>query len=320
MKNKVKLQKQYGLVSKAVLQNKKISIKAKGLYVYLSARAGNKFKCNPTVSTICRDLGITDTSFYKYKKELETAGVITTIKIGQGIKKHNEYHLTKVTKGYGIVYLDALTNKEIKLQSKTIYGLISCYAGTRFIAYPLSKLIYTYLNISRNTHFRLLKGLKEKDIVKTKQLHINGRYAYCNYYINGATPNNIKNRYIIKFKGKRNKNNKNTKIQKSTYTNYREMILNNINYKSLQGYYANNNKALKLLNEIVDILTNTLYEGGKPLLFKGVKIQTSVLQSIYGKLEFKNIKSVVDNVLNVPNKINNKTEYLRVSLTNSYYN
>lgn len=320
MKNKIKLNKQYGLVSKTVLQNKKISIKAKGLYVYLSARAGNKFKCNPTVSTICKDLGITDTSFYIYKNELEAAGAITIIKIGKGINKRNEYHLNKVTKGYGIVYLDVLTNKEIKLQSKAIYGLISCYAGTRFIAYPLSKLIYTYLNISRNTHFRLLKGLKEKGIVKTKQLHIDGRYSYCNYYINGATPNNAKNRYIIKFKGKRNKNTKNTKIQKSNYTNYRKMVLNNISYKSLQGYYANNNKALSLLNDIVDILTNTLYEGGKPLLFKGIEMQNNVLQSIYGKLEFKNIKSVIDSVLNVTNKINNKTEYLRVSLANSYYN
>ena len=245
MKQKLKINKQYGLISNEIIKNKNISIKAKGLYIYLSARSGNKFKCRPTISTICKDLGITDTSFYKYKNELETANILTVIKTGQGINKRNEYHLQKVTKGYGIVYLDVLKDKNIKLQAKAIYGLLSCYAGTRFIAYPISKLIYTYLNISRNTHFRLLKGLKEKGIVKTKQLHINGRYSYCNYYINGATPNNTKTRFIIKFKGK-NKNNKNIKIQKSTYTNYKEMVLNNINYKSLQGYYANNNKALNL--------------------------------------------------------------------------
>lgn len=321
MKQKIKIEKQYGLVSKQVLQNKKISIKAKGLYVYLSARAGNKFKCKPTISTICRDLRVTDTSFYKYKKELEAAGILITVKTGRGVTKRNEYHLQKVTKGYGIVYLDVLTNKNIKLQSKAIYGLISCYAGARFIAYPLSKLIYTYLKISRNTHFRLLKGLKEKGIVKTKQLHIDGRFAYCNYYINGAKPNNTKNRYIIKFKGTR-KNIKNTKTDntKTNYTNYREMVLSNINYKSLQGYYAKNNKALNILNDIVDIITNTLYEGSKPLLFKGVEMQTNILQSIYSKLEFKNIKSVIDSVLSIKNKINNKTEYLRVSLANSYYN
>lgn len=324
MKSKIKLNKQYGIVNKNVLQNKNISIKAKGLYVYLSARAGNKGTCNPTISTICSNLNINDATFHKYKNELINNNIITVTKEGKGIKQRNVYQLPKVSKGYGIVYLDTLTDNNINLQAKAIYGLLACYAGARFIAYPLAKLIYSYLKVSRNTYFKALKVLKLNNIVKTKQLHINGRYAYCNYYINGAEPNKTNTKYIFKFKNKNKvKNNKITKTTTTTINNeykaYEELVKANIEYEALQGVYQGDTGALNILGNIVSILVNSAYMGQiNGIKANGVNISGNILKSVYNKLNYNHIKNVVDNVLNV-NKINNIREYLKVALFNSYY-
>ena len=324
MKSKIKLNKQYGIVNKNVLQNKNISIKAKGLYVYLSARAGNKGTCNPTISTICSNLNINDATFHKYKNELINNNIITVTKEGKGIKQRNVYQLPKVSKGYGIVYLDTLTDNNINLQAKAIYGLLACYAGARFIAYPLAKLIYSYLKVSRNTYFKALKVLKLNNIVKTKQLHINGRYAYCNYYINGAEPNKTNTKYIFKFKNKNKvKNNKITKTTTTTINNeykaYEELVKANIEYEALQGLYGGDTGALNILGNILSILVNSAYMGQiTGIKANGVNISGNILKSVYNKLNYNHIKNVVDNVLNV-NKINNIREYLKVALFNSYY-
>lgn len=324
MKNKVKLNKQYGLVNKNVLQNKNISIKAKGLYTYLCARAGNKGYCNPTVATICNDLNINDATFHKYKNELLNNNIITITKQGTGIKQRNTYQLPKATTGYGIVYLETLKDNNINLQAKAIYGLLACYSGTRFIAFPLSKLIYTYLKISRNTYFRILKLLKVHNIVTTKQLHINGRFAYCNYYINGAKPNKATTKYIFKFTGKRknitNTTNSNITPHIIQYDNFKDLVHTNINYLALLGYFKHNNKAIELLNDITDIITNTLFTKPKPLIFNNITLQSSIVQAIFNKLEFKHVKYVINNILNVKHKINNRTQYIKVCLTNAYYN
>lgn len=334
MKQKIKLNKQYGIVNKNVLQNKNISIKAKGLYVYLAARSGNKGCCNPTVSTICSDLHITENSFYKYKNELLSANIITIKKTGTGIHKRNTYILPKLNKGYGFVFLDVLTNKHITLQAKAIYGLISCYAGARFVAFPSAKLVYSFLNIARNTYFNLLKILKQFNIVATKQLHINGRFAHCNFYINGAKPNNTNNRYIFKFTHKLNKrnkifntthtpNNNNNTITKHLhnieYAHYTQLVHDNINYNALHGTFSNDKYALHLLTQITDIITNTLYTGSKDIAFNGFLMNASIVQAIFNKLEFKHIKLVINNIIHNPYKINNLTTYLRVCLLNAFY-
>ena len=330
MKQKIKLNKQYGITNKDILQNKNISIKAKGLYTYLCARAGNKGYCNPTVSTICNDLNINDATFHKYKNELINNNIIKVTKQGKGIKQSNVYQLPKVTKGYGIVYLDILKDNNINLQAKAIYGLLACYAGTRFVAYPLAKLIYSYLKISRNTYFKALKLLKVHNIVKTKQLHINGRFAYCNYYIHGVKPNKTNTKYIFKFKNKNKVKNKNNKITTTTthntiittnseYQAYTELIKVNIEYEALQGLYVGNTRASNILSNILSILVNTAYMGQiKGIKANGVNISESIVKQIYNKLNYNHIKNVVDSVVGVQ-KINNLREYLKVALFNSYY-
>lgn len=333
MKNKVKINKQYGIINKEVIKDSRLSANAKGLYTYFCARAGNKGICNPSVDTICKDLHINVATFHKLKNELVNNKIINIEKKGTGINRRNSYILLKQTNtGYGMVYLDIVMNPRLNLKSKAIYGLLACYAGTRFIAYPLSKLIHSTLKISRNTYFNALRMLKELNFLITKQLHINGRFAHCNYYINGKEPNNKKIRFI--FKGLKN-NKLNTNIKKTNYTaninknedtvlkcynTYKDNIISNIEYDALLGLFKDNKKALYILDNILTILTNDTYsENVKSIVVNDIKLSSSIIKSIFNKLNFDNIKYVIDNILKTNKKIKNIKKYIRVALVNSYY-
>lgn len=337
MKQKIKLNKQYGLINKQVLTNKNISANAKALYTYLSARSGNKNICNPTIPTILKDLNICEATFHKLKKELIENGIIEVIKEGKGLQKRNHYKLLhNINKNFGYVYLDTLTDPTLTLKAKAIYGLLASYSGSRFVSYPLSKIIYTYLKMSRNTYFSAIKILKKLRYVKTKQLHINGRYSYCNYYINGKKPNNTKTRYI--FKNLKNKIIKSNTTKTTTTTNpnkenyvgkeeiyieykqYESIVKDNIEYNSLSTIYKNNNEALYWLDNILSVLTNNIYFENKGLHINEHTVTGGSLATIYNKLNFNHIQTVVESLLAVPTtKIKNIRNYLKVTLYNIFY-
>lgn len=86
----------YGIIHKSVMQDHRISIKAKALYAYLCSYAGNTAVAFPSVALTCRDLGITKTSYYKYREELVKAGHIT-VERQRGDRdkfKNNIYRIT----------------------------------------------------------------------------------------------------------------------------------------------------------------------------------------------------------------------------------
>lgn len=323
MKQKLKINKQYGIVNKTVMQNKNISANAKALYTYLCARSGNKNICNPTIPTILKDLNICEATFHKLKRELIENKIIDIVKIGQGLQRRNHYKLLHNTnKNFGYVYLDILIS-DISLKSKAIYGLLACFSGIRFVAYPLAKVIYTYLKISRNTYFTAIKMLKNLKYIITKQLHINGRFANCNYYINGKQPNKQEIRYIFKFKRKNKIKTTTIKtIEKeidTTYTMYESIVQDNIEWNSLLTLYKENHKAKYFLENILSVLTNTIYFENKDLQVNGITVISDTLKSIYNKLTYSHIKTVVENLLATTNKINNIRQYIKVALYNSYY-
>lgn len=337
MKKKVEIKEQYGIVNKKVINNKNLSTNAKGLYVYLCARSGNKRECNPKVTTICNDLGVTEATFHKAKNELVANRIIYIKKVGEGLKKRNKYVFTERQENgtYGIVYLKVLTNNKLSLKAKAIYGLLSCLAGARFVAYPLAKAVYLTLGICRNTYFSCMKQLKEYGCLMTKQLHINGRYTYCNFYINGKKPNKPQERYI--FKGRKTQRNKNilasilykemvkkqTEIQEvptPEYKNYQEIVSSNIKYEALKGLYGGNEKAIYLLENAFSVIVSNIYSKKiKDIQYKKYMFNSSVVKSIFSKLNYDNVKYAIDCVLKVDTKIKNIRSYLRVALFGSYY-
>ena len=86
--------KGFGLISKAVMQDKNLHITAKAIYAYLCSFAGNKLVVFPSRTKICEDLGIAIDTFNKYLKQLRVYGYIDVVqKRNEGNFSHNEYIL-----------------------------------------------------------------------------------------------------------------------------------------------------------------------------------------------------------------------------------
>ena len=67
----------YGTVAKSVMKSKNISIGSKALYAYLCSYAWGKNESYPTVNSIITDLGISERTFSKHRRELEKSGYVT---------------------------------------------------------------------------------------------------------------------------------------------------------------------------------------------------------------------------------------------------
>ena len=117
-------EKGYGIVAKLAMQDKALSVGAKGLYAYLCSYAWGKDESYPTVDSITNDLGISEQTFRRYKKELEGKGYITVNFRNMGGTNRNVYTINnspreKVTvlKNHGVKN-DNPNNKRNTLQEK----------------------------------------------------------------------------------------------------------------------------------------------------------------------------------------------------------
>lgn len=91
----------YGLIAQKVMRDKRLSIKAKAIYAYLSSFAGSGTDRTafPGVSLMMDELGIKSRdTYYKYRNELEEAGYITveSQKDERGRFSRNIYYIEAV--------------------------------------------------------------------------------------------------------------------------------------------------------------------------------------------------------------------------------
>lgn len=78
MSNFIKSNFAFGILPKAVMRDKDVTIQGKAIYAYLCVYAGNKSEAFPSVSLITHELGISKDTFYKHLKILKKVGYITT--------------------------------------------------------------------------------------------------------------------------------------------------------------------------------------------------------------------------------------------------
>lgn len=71
------LSKGYGISPKLVMQDREITIEAKGIYSYFASYAGNGTTAFPSVNKIIYDLSIGEERFYNHRKYLIDKGYIT---------------------------------------------------------------------------------------------------------------------------------------------------------------------------------------------------------------------------------------------------
>ena len=344
MKSKIKMEKQYGLVVREILQNKDLSIDAKGLYVYLAARAGNKYTCYPTIATICKDLDICESTFHNLKNELIEHKIISITKTGTGFSKQNIYNLLiKANKGYGMVYLDTLTDSSISIKSKAIYGLIASFGGADRLAHPLVKVICKCLKICRNTYFKYVKKLKELEIINIKQVHRDGRFANCYYYFNGNNMPlkhahlkyiyvNDKTRESVeedkklwaeekKERAIERAEKKAAKERKDTYKEYLAEVKRNIEYEALKGKYLHADRGIYMLNNIVSVLTNTIHfsKDDDEIKIGDKLLPAKQVIAVFKKIKYEHVSKTINNIVTCHAQIGNLRAYLRTTLYNNYY-
>lgn len=66
----------YGIVYQEIMRSPDLPGNSKLIYAYLAAFAGNGDECYPSVETICKELGMTKTTMYKYMNALVEGGVV----------------------------------------------------------------------------------------------------------------------------------------------------------------------------------------------------------------------------------------------------
>jgi hypothetical protein len=71
-----KMPKGYGIIESEIMQMEGLSIKAKGLYAYLSSCTGGKECDLPKIEIIATDLVISKSAVKKYLNELLSFGII----------------------------------------------------------------------------------------------------------------------------------------------------------------------------------------------------------------------------------------------------
>lgn len=64
------MSKGYGTIPKLVMQHEDLSIEAKAIYAYLASFAGAGDTAYPSVSIMCKHLGISKDRFYRHRKSL----------------------------------------------------------------------------------------------------------------------------------------------------------------------------------------------------------------------------------------------------------
>ncbi len=193
------LEKGYGITSKVVIKDKKINVKAKGVYIFLCSYADENGISFPRRETIMKYLGIgSKNTYYKYLNELLESQYITVKqeKI-EGRFTPNVYTIKRSVNGtelfknsFGIVPRAVMEDKNLSIESKVVYTYLSCYSNKNKLSFMNIDQIKTELNISYININKSLKKLLEYNYIEKNQNKVNYKYS-SNSYVLLHYPNSI---------------------------------------------------------------------------------------------------------------------------------
>ena len=88
--------KGYGLIYKAVMQDKRLSATAKAIFAYLSSYAGAGTVSFPSRTRILKELGISESTYYKHFRQLIDCGYLNVVQRKVGHKfSVNDYYINE---------------------------------------------------------------------------------------------------------------------------------------------------------------------------------------------------------------------------------
>ena len=179
--------KGFGVIPKAVMIDKDLTIEAKAIYAYFASYAGNGNTAFPTRNTILSHLKISKERYYKNLHLLDKLGfILINQNRDNGIYARNIYTLVTNPKkfenltddvsikvknfglkstGFGIIPKAVMIDPDINISAKAIYAYICCFSGNGFTA-PTYPEIKAHLRIGEDTFLRHRKLLLEADYIR----------------------------------------------------------------------------------------------------------------------------------------------------------
>lgn len=182
----------YGLIPRAIMRDKSISIGSKGLYAYLASFAGSKLVCYPTKEIIMAELKIAKNTFNKYINELQESGYIKIERNRdkKGLLTNNIYHLIydintvdKSSPSTKICDMDSTPDTKICDMDESIENKPS---------YPSTKVCDVDNNVENKPIYpgRNLRDLIDCD-TNSNSININSKYVCIDEQGNKTSENSI---------------------------------------------------------------------------------------------------------------------------------
>lgn len=349
LKNEGILIKGFGLVYKSVLQSKDLNLKAKAIYAYLCAFAGNSNKCYPSVKKITNDLNIDYQTLLKYRGELVSKGLIRVereknkfnanniyiieintenIKINLSDEDNYELNIRKYKDikkyGFGIISRAIMMDNSISINAKAEYAYLCSLAGTTNNAFPSLKRILTTLKVSINTYYKAFNELLAKGYIKVIQRRNKGKFSVNDYYICEKPLNKDEEIKLvqrdIKFYSKYREDAKSTiNNYNEIYNAYRQTIAENIDlYNLLSNAKSDDEK--EFLENIVHTMTRVMANENKESYYiNKCTMPISVIKSIFIKLSKEHILDIKTYFFREKRTVINMEKYLVSALFNSFH-
>lgn len=161
----------YGFLSKRIMQDKNISVKAKGLYAFFCSIAGTMRNCKLPVGAICATLNISQPSYHLYLKELVNAGYVGVRQLRKPTEGRNGNVTSYYMNEYCLYDFQYNTENGQPDQTKQLTGEAEKPAGKQKKSFPyiitrvfsvnyILNIISNFTNDNMCNTFFLSKGKK----------------------------------------------------------------------------------------------------------------------------------------------------------------
>ena len=258
--------KGYGIIPKALMLDRDLSLEAKAIYAYIASFAGAGETAFPGRDKILRDLDISKTRYYKHFDQLKDAGYISVVQENLGGNGHgfqnNVFTLVSVPKkylsiplpdrnvsvirvsglkacGYGFIPKSVMTDSSITIKAKGLYAYYCSFSGAGDSAMPKKASILYHLGISDDTYVKHNRLLIEKNYIEVVQRYADGRLGLNDYFI-VDTPDPLKIQHPENKDAQRGQRPKNTDTQTLQHPDFEDTQVQDTENEDTQKQYTQN--------------------------------------------------------------------------------
>lgn len=259
------------------------------------------------------------------------------------------------SKGFGIIPKLVMQDRRLTIQAKAIYAYFCSYAGNGETAFPSRDKIFFDLGIKKQAYYKHFNLLKEYGYIEVEQVRESGKFKHNIYTIvqiinapctdfrdtvkrdtaKQDNNNNIdskitekKNNSLVKssLSSKKEEKQKEDQIKRdktrqdktdvaATLKAYEQTLKENIEFNNLCNTHKHD-KAF--IEELLSIMLDVVMSENKTITVASEKKNKELVKSVFLKLNYYNLDSVIQKYKNITTKIKKKRQYIITMLYNSY--